>query len=66
MTDLEIEIAQDGPDTYLLRLRSRPGHRTPEVVRLRALLKAAGRRFGFRCLEVRGEATGLPLREEKA
>jgi hypothetical protein len=38
---------------YSLELRGEPGNwRAPEVVRLRALLKTALRRFGFRCLSV--------------
>lgn len=51
--ELEVEISQQGPDSYLLRLRSRPGQATPEIVRIRLLLKVALRRFGFTCLSIK-------------
>lgn len=45
------------PD-YLPRFRSRPGQSVPSAVRFRRLLKAAGRSFGFDCVEVTTEDPG--------
>lgn len=42
---------QEQPD-YLLRLRSVANHPVPAVARMRRLLKALGRAYGFRVLEM--------------
>jgi len=46
--------AEAPPPVYILELRAVPGnHRADPVQRLRALLKAALRGYGFRCLSAR-------------
>ena len=47
-------MSKPDPPTFLIRLRALPNRGGPDpIVRLRRLLKVAGRSFGFRAVEVR-------------
>ena len=43
------------PETFVLTLRAE-AHVVPAIIRLRALLKAALRQFGLRCVSIKAAA----------